>query len=126
MQTTTIYTTDRQGFYNATCDAWRANDHKCPSCGELAQVVIAPSGRWFEFAADMNSGPCCRYEWGATVLAGMSEGALYCVLHLADFTSDDVADGHVTPITEFDRMVGEGPAEWLADGCCTVCGKTWD
>ena len=59
------------------------------------------------------------------VIAIMSEGALYCAGCAGDYDREDVDCGHVVPVTEFDRMVGEGPAQWLDDGCCAGCGDTW-
>jgi len=59
-----------------------------------------------------------------TILAVMTEGALYCTDH-ADFDKEDVITGHVTLVTQFDVDCGTPQAEWLTDACCAGCGTSF-
>ena len=59
-------------------------------------------------------------------VAYMCEGALYCPDH-CDPTEEELADSHVTAVTEFDIACGDQHVSWLRNGsCCAVCGLVFE
>lgn len=57
-----------------------------------------------------------------SVVALLCEGALYCPDH-CEYDSEDLQQGHVSVVTEFDMMIGEGLAELISGECCCCCGE---
>ncbi len=54
----------------------------------------------------------------------MTEGQLWCPEH-GEYDDDDLADGFVTEITQFDIDCATPQADWLKGGCCAGCGTTF-
>ena len=48
-------------------------------------------------------------------------GQLWCPDH-SDYDDEDVAQGYVIEITQFDVDYATNYANWLVDGCCHGCG----
>lgn len=55
----------------------------------------------------------------------MTEGQLWCPEH-SEYDDDDLADGFVTEITQFDIDCATPQADWLKGGCCAGCGATFE
>jgi hypothetical protein len=48
-------------------------------------------------------------------------GEFWCPEH-CEYEAEDIEQGYVTPITEFDLMVGGELADMLPGSCCHGCG----
>jgi hypothetical protein len=54
-------------------------------------------------------------------VAFLCMGEFWCPEH-CEYEAEDIEQGYVTPITEFDLMVGGELADMLPGSCCHGCG----